>query len=226
MPSLLSSLIELALPHKCAGCGVGGDRLCPRCAGSERPIVLRDVQGLRVAAAAPYRDGLRTALLAYKERNRRDLTDSLAHLLARAIGAFGPASPVLVPIPSTRSAARLRGGDHVLRLAAVAAHQSGSPLVAALRLGRSVRDSAGLDSRQRHENLAGAMWAAPPSRFDAGSGEQIESVLVVDDIVTTGATLHEGARALADAGWPVIGAAVIGSTVRLGSDRLFSGRPP
>jgi len=219
----LADLIDLILPANCAGCGAAGLRLCPSCGGAERPLVRRDVQGLRVVAAAPYGDGLRAALIAYKERNRRDLTGALGELLARAADAFGPAPLTLIPIPSTRPIARVRGGDHVMRLAAVAARAQGRQVVSALRLGRSVLDSAGLDSRERRVNLSGAMWAAPPAPAAAVS---IRSVVVVDDIVTTGATLHEGARALADAGWPVVGAAVIGSTARPASPAGFAARSP
>jgi predicted amidophosphoribosyltransferase len=77
-----------------------------------------------------------------------------------------------------------------------------------LSLTRRVRDSAGLGSSERAVNLAGAIAAR---RAPEGVG-----ALVVDDIVTTGATLQECVRALRAAGWPVIGTAVVASTPRRG----------
>jgi predicted amidophosphoribosyltransferase len=164
-------------------------------------------------AAAAYEGSVRTALLAYKERGRRDLAGPLAALVARAVRvavASGPAPPgrvVLVPVPPARSAAAARGGDHVLRLARRAAVATGLRVVRdGLTLTRSVRDSAGLDIRERSVNLGEAMAARPP----------LPGVwaLVVDDIVTTGATLREAQRALQAVGWPVLGAAVVAATPR------------
>jgi predicted amidophosphoribosyltransferase len=112
-----------------------------------------------------------------------------------------------VPVPSARSVAAARGGDHVLRLARRAAPVCGVRVIPnALVLTRSVRDSAGLGSRERTANLAHAMAARP--------GPPGVAALVVDDIVTTGSTLREAHRALEAAGWPVVGAAVVAATPR------------
>ena len=77
----------------------------------------------------------------------------------------------------------------------------------ALRLGRPVQDSAGLDSAARVANLQGAMRAVPPHRPGAPA-------IIVDDITTTGATLSEAARALRSGGWRIAGAATVAATVR------------
>lgn len=208
--SIAAALLDLVLPRQCVGCGRGGGSLCAGCrAGGP---VLRLEAGPPTVAAGAYTDTLRAALLAYKERGRRDLARPLGDLLARAVraaltGAPGPAGPVLlVPVPSSRAAAAARGGDHVLRLARRAAAVSGVRLAAgALVLRRVPRDSAGLGAAERAANLAAAMAARPPGAAAA---------LVLDDIVTTGATLREACRALTAAGWPVLGAAVVAATPR------------
>jgi predicted amidophosphoribosyltransferase len=117
---------------------------------------------------------------------------------------------VLVPVPSAPHVARRRAGDHMHRLAVGAARRTGREVVAALTLRRAVRDSAGLGAGERRANLRGAFVAAPPPR-------PAMPVVVVDDIVTTGATLTEAARALLVAGWSVRGAAVIAATPRHGA---------
>lgn len=206
---LVRALTDLVLPRECAGCRRPGTLLCPPCRGAATGPVA--IGGLAVCAAGGYAGGLRTALLAYKERGRQELAGPLAELLADAVRALAslpsplPADSCLVPVPSSRRARRQRGGDHVLRLARGAGRSCGLPVVAALRLTRGVADSAGLTREQRAANLSGALVAAP------GGGR---AAVLVDDIVTTGATLREAARALGAAGWPVAAAAVVATTGR------------
>ena len=199
---------ELVLPRLCAGCSLPGVALCRACMPSGG---VRWVGG--VAAAGRYDAGLRAALLAYKERGRAELAEPLGGLLARAVfaalAADGRPRHVLVPIPSRPAAIRARGGDPLLRLARVAGRSDEASVEAALALGRRVRDSAGLDRAAREDNVAGAMRARGPSRC--------ARAVVVDDIVTTGATVREACRALDEAGWQVLGAAVVAATPRGGA---------
>jgi predicted amidophosphoribosyltransferase len=203
---VLADLVDLVLPRYCVGCGVAGAALCARC-GAPDPVVV-DLDGLTVRAAARYEAGLRAALIAYKERGRRDLARPLRALLATTLPDGHIAT--LVPVPSTATARRERGGDHVRRLVRGA--------VPALELTRAVRDSAGLDAAARAANLATAMRARPP-RCPG------RPAIVVDDIVTTGSTLREAARALRAAGWSVAGAAVVAATPRRVPDRSRQAQP-
>jgi predicted amidophosphoribosyltransferase len=209
----LAELADLVLPVRCLRCAAPGAVICLDCLGPVEPFEVDFPSGqVPIWAAGRYEDGLRAAILAYKERGRRDARRTLARLLTgSANAAAGGAAPVvLVPIPSARAAARVRGGQHVLRLARSVAADVGAPVAPdALRLTRSTRDSAGLSVEERRTNLAGALSAArPPARAEA------VSVVVVDDVVTTGATLAEAIRALSAARWPVVGAAVIAATPR------------
>jgi predicted amidophosphoribosyltransferase len=104
-----------------------------------------------------------------------------------------------------------RGGDHVRRLARRAGSRVGFRVAPdVLALARPKLDSAGLDAVSRARNLAGAFAARPaPGRPTGGA-----TAIVVDDVVTTGATLREAARALRAAGWRVTGAAVVAATPR------------
>jgi predicted amidophosphoribosyltransferase len=145
-------------------------------------------------------------LLRYKERGRRDLAGPLGELLAAVLDDAVGATPVaLVPAPSRPAAARERGGDHVARLCrAVAARRPGVRVARPLRLARRARDSVGLDAEQRAANLAGRVRVRPGALRVAGTG----TVLLVDDVVTTGATLRTCRDALAAADVEV-GAAIV-----------------
>ncbi len=207
--SLLTGLGDLVIARRCLHCGEPGVALCADCCGPVEPFVVA-TGGPATYAAGTYEDGLRAAILAYKERGRRDLAIALAGLLGVAITAALEAQGgpfVLVAVPSVPALARARGGQHVLRLARAASGQLGLPVAPdALRLRRRTRDSAGLGLAARRANLSGAFAAIRPP------GGAVSTALVVDDVVTTGATLTEASAALQRAGWSVVGAAVIAAT--------------
>ncbi|MDT7575588.1 MAG: hypothetical protein QOH17_1921 [Pseudonocardiales bacterium] len=199
-----AALLDLVLPAECAGCAAppGGGAWCARCAarlgGQSWPAPVDD---LTVLAMGRYSGPLRTALLRYKERGRRDLAAPLAQLLLPGLDQLSdvrqdPSLTWLVPAPSRPAAARARGGDHVLRLArAIAAERADIRVVPALALARRTRDSVGLDPAQRVANLEGRLFVRHVPLPPPGSW-----VVLMDDVVTTGATLRACRSALRNAG--------------------------
>lgn len=203
--SWLAALTELLLPVACPGCEAPGTAWCARCrAAFGRPRVLT-LPGLApVLALAPYTGAARDAVLAYKERGRRDLASPLAGALRAALAGAGLPAVALVPAPSRPGAARARGGDHVLRLArellreTAPAPPAGGPVVArALALGAGARDSVGLDPTARAANLARHLRLRPRA-FD-GVDASLPTVLL-DDVLTTGATARAATALLGGAG--------------------------
>jgi predicted amidophosphoribosyltransferase len=162
-------------------------------------------------AVAAYEGTVRAMLLAYKDRDAVALTTTLAIALRRSLEAatagVAGAAPLVVAVPSTRSASRRRGYDPLLRLARAAGCR---PLGEVLLHVRDVRDSAALSASDRAQNLAGAL-AVPPA---LGRRLRGRTVVLIDDVVTTGATLSECARALRAVGAIVPSAAVIAATRR------------
>ncbi|MGW4896937.1 ComF family protein [Kitasatospora sp. NPDC004240] len=229
-PGPLPALLDLLLPAPCAGCRTGRSQLCPACLEEleQAPPVPTALPW--VHAAARYADPVRGLLLAHKERGALRLAAPLGEALARAVrSSLGPragyAPLLLVPVPSARSAVRARGHDPTARLAGAAARalrRQGLDARAAplLRHTRPVADQSGLRAAERARNLHHAL-AVPPRARQRLAGRQ---AVPVDDLVTTGASLAEAARALAEAGSPPsAGAAVAAPVLRSGPAKAGPG---
>lgn len=219
---LLAAAVELIVPVECGGCRAPGVAWCRDCRAAflvePRAVRPRAQPPVPVWAIGPYGGARRGAVIAAKERGRTDLLRGLGAALAVAItrlridGHIAPAelAPlVLVPAPTRRAAARRRGGDPVARIAGHAAvalgrHAGPAPTVwpGPVTTG-PVRDSVGLSARERGDNLAGRV------RLRGAAGPvpgPTSEVLIVDDVVTTGATIAETVRVLTAVGVPVRGA--------------------
>lgn len=233
--------IATLFPVMCGGCGVVDTRLCLDCvdalgcavapeivevfAEQEHVAVARAQADradppLRVITAMPYEPVLRTVIDSYKERGRADLAKELSSLLVvslrRAVllaNSTGPGAvrahpqePILlIPVPSRKRARARRGYDHIQLLLERAV--PGARPVAALRHVRHVADQSTLNRDERSRNLHGAFLAS-----DAVRGSRC---VVVDDLVTTGATLAEATRALRAVHANVICAVAIARVERL-----------
>ena len=218
--------MDLVVPAACAGCGRARTALCTRCGAALFGRVPRRVRpvpqppGLPVVyAAAPYRDEVRAVLLAHKERGALGLAAPLGRALEGAVRAVpgpkvaagGEGAWFLVPVPSARRSVRARGHDAARRIAFAAAgriRRCGVPVrvVAALRQRRTVADQSRLTSRERRANLAGALEVA---RAAVPLLRGVPRVVLVDDLVTTGASLAEAARAVRTVGVGGVTAAVV-----------------
>ena len=239
----LSALAGLALPVDCAGCGALDVALCEPCRRqvlgvAPRPVPARGLPTGEHAWAGPdYATQVAALIVAYKDRGRHDLARPLGAALAGCVHALlldrggppygaGKRGVALVPVPSARASCRRRGADVVADLARAAAAELGSRGIEAcvrplLGLTRRLADQSGLGVAERRSNVAGAMRVRAGGRGGLPTGV----VVVVDDVVTTGATAGEALRALAAAGVPVLGVAAVATTPRT-TPPSAPGRPP
>jgi predicted amidophosphoribosyltransferase len=200
-------VLDLVLPLECGGCGAPSTRWCEACAkelsmspDAPRVVTPRIDPGVPVFALGRYAGARRQAIVAMKDRGRIDLSTPLARALALGLHrlllwGLLDVPLTIVPAPTRGWAARRRGGDPVTRIAALAtdAHPH-ITVVRALRMKALARDSAGLGSSARERNIAGRVLLT--RRHLPADGE----VLLVDDIITTGATARESVRVLQAAG--------------------------
>jgi predicted amidophosphoribosyltransferase len=168
-------------------------------------------------ATAPYDGVLRKVILAHKEEGHYALARPLGEALARSVrSALGEERAAwLCPVPSTPATVRRRGHDPLRRMAITGVKELQRQgydvrLADALAVVRRPVDQAGLSAGERAANLAGAFAAR--SRWAERLTDQ--TILLVDDVLTTGSTLTEAARALSARGIPVLGCAVVAATPR------------
>ncbi|RFA08467.1 hypothetical protein B7R54_03935 [Subtercola boreus] len=223
----LGGALAVLLPTECVGCGARDHPVCPVCCeamgppaadGSRTEALVIEVPGerpLRVWASVPYGGIVSTALSAFKESGRTDVTRSLARVLEPAVldarsallGSLPPGTGLeLTVAPSSRVAFRRRGYHPVVLLATRA--RSGLRLSQTLRVARPTADQAGLGVDARRVNLSGSLTV----RSKLTGALDGRNFLLIDDVVTTGSTLLECRRALESAGATVWGAATLAHT--------------
>ena len=230
-----AELLALAVPVDCVCCGVEDLALCVACERRIRQLTqhpfraeaqapaLMDVGGgviLPVVAAGVYRDELAQAVLSFKSHGQHQLKRVLARALARAVHAAVPNNPgvCLVPVPSSTGAFVRRGFSPVhLLLGSPAAGSllAGAPVLDVLRKSHRRTAAGGLPGGQkglgrgaRASRVRGSM-RVPRRKLDGVAGRRC---VIVDDVLTTGATLAEAARALHESGAVVAGAVVLAVT--------------
>jgi predicted amidophosphoribosyltransferase len=221
----LDPWLDLIHGSACVGCAAPGRSLCDGCRATlpatgtpVRPTPCPE--GLASCfAAGEYAELLRAMVLAHKEHAPVSLAGPLGSALAAAVRAtLLPGVPtVLVPVPSRPAVVRARGHDPVLRMALRAARElrsSGGPARVARLLEQRVlvQDQAGLGAGGRAANLAGTMGVRPGARAALARRGGPVSLVVCDDVLTTGATAREAQRALETAGLRVRAIATVAAT--------------
>ena len=210
----------LLAPRNCIGCGRPPQLLCEDCNGQLRaeprlvtraaPHVWNDPLTVRVGLS--YTGAVRNVIGELKTHGTHSIARSLAgtlHTLALSEPRLAEVDVLVLP-PSRASAVRRRGFTPIELVARAAGMRASSPF----RFGRAVRDQRGLNASERAANLADALVARRRLGAGAYTGLAAARVLLLDDVVTTGATLLEVRRAVRAAGGEVIAVWALAETPR------------
>jgi predicted amidophosphoribosyltransferase len=212
--------LDAAFPATCPGCGREGAPICDRCRPafdvrldrppgvpigmpSDLPVPL-----LQLEWCAPFSGVVRQALHAIKYKGERRLAGPLGGAVARRWARAGAGGNLVVHVPVHAARARRRGYDQARLIAAVAARDLDLPHASILERHRETIAQFDLDRRQRSTNVRGAFRlvghsrGAPAGGLSAAQPQVLASrwVLLVDDVMTTGATLSACAAVLLEAG--------------------------
>jgi len=214
---IFSALTSLVFPKICIYCQVEFAPLCLKCQQFWlAPVQRRYVRGLAVNSTLAYNAASSRIVIQAKESRNRVAQFWMAKALSTALEKFELDNPavsisrcLLVPIPSSRSAKRRRGGSFLhpildklveLQMAKNGVRWRWKELLIHRKL---VRDQSKLSYTARQSNMAKA--------FMLGSDDLIEArpILLIDDVLTTGATLDSAFRALRERNLTVLGAATV-----------------
>jgi predicted amidophosphoribosyltransferase len=161
-----------------------------------------EVNSFPVYSAVEYSSVAQRVLLSSKESGLRDadqlIIQALSHSLGYMYGEQGIAD--LVPVPSRKAATRKRGRDFILTHTIELSENPHVRALPLLRHTRQVQDQSSLNAKERQRNLSRSLTC-----IERAQGANAP-VIIVDDVVTTGATLREAGRALHAGGFCVIGA--------------------
>jgi ComF family protein len=210
-------LLDLAFPARCPGCGREGAPICARCAPAldarlELPAGVAiglpsDVPAplLQLEWCAPFGGLVRRALHELKYSGETRLAIPLGEAIGRRWRRVGAGGDVLVPVPVHAERARRRGYDQAELIARAAGRALELPCAPILERVRATTAQFDLDRATRATNVRGAFRLSP--RPGASAAEQTEGqplagrwIVLVDDVVTTGATLSACAEPLLAAG--------------------------
>lgn len=215
----LSPLLDALYPPHCAGCQQSGHVLCsacaakmtlftlPVCAGCGLPLAQAGVCGScrantprisALRAASPYQEPLRACIHALKYNGNIRLAEPLGLLLAQAYRHFGIATDALLPVPLHSERLTQRGYNHAALLAEVCARHLGVPLYKDMLVRhRATRSQVGLGPSERRRNVQDAFLCSPSFARGQLRGR---TLVIIDDVCTSGATLEACAAPLFAAG--------------------------
>lgn len=199
-------LNSLLFPTRCFGCRALGYSICSQCRANWNTHTYQSqIAELAVFSSITYSPVAKNILLAAKEQSvksadllvQRAMQTSLENLFKKY------SSCALIPIPSSSAANRRRGRDFLYEMAVKVGKELGVGVLPLLQHQRAIRDQSKLDIKSRCENLSMALTVKPAFR----GNYLAEKVVILDDLLTTGATINEANRALTQAGFKVQAAA-------------------
>ena len=202
----LLDLTEIIFPSRCFGCGCLGPNICSTCRPLWNPHLYRStIDSLHVYSAIIYSPVAKRIILSAKENGIKAADDLIIHALSHSLHLVlrDFEMGILIPTPSRKSSNRKRGRDFLSDITHSVARSESLDCVDLLEHTRKIKDQTGLTAHQRSENIHHAVSVDRNKLAALGVDTD---VILVDDLMTTGATLLEARRALKVRGIRVIAA--------------------
>lgn len=241
--------LDLLLPPRCLGCGAivdGESSLCAECwrelvflgaplcrlCGYPLPQTVAELPICgactvappvfdRARAAVRYDDGARGMILRFKHADRTDIARTFGRLLKRAGGELLSDCDLIAPVPLHRWRLLQRGYNQAALLAYAVAAGSGRMVIPdVLQRVRATASQQGLSGEQRKRNIVAGAFRLHPRHRARIAGRR---VLLIDDVLTTGATVTACTRVLIKGGAAAVDVLVLARVVRAGGDIISSG---
>lgn len=192
---MLNPLKELLFPTHCFGCNALGLEICSKCRKYWNPhFYIRTIDGLTVYSSIRYSAVAKSILLGAKENSLRIADELIINAIVDCVHRLPTAilrNAILMPIPGSKRAIRKRGRDFIESITNEVSHRTGIPTNTGMFVKRRLLDQSGLSAIDRKRNIFDS--------FDFNgdlSDKSNVDILLIDDLVTTGATLLEAKRAL------------------------------
>lgn len=216
---MLNKLLDILAPEDCIECHQQGSIWCDWCRLQHEPLPSRcfgchaQTAGYEVCKTCRKATPLKAVYVYGEYKNiNKEIVKSLkfgckrhaASPIAKMLSEFLPyfnEKPMLIPVPSAPSHVRQRGFDHTLVMTRELSDKTGLPIVKLLVKTNDIRQ-VGSSRKQRLEQIKGSF------RLKKFATDTPEHVILIDDVVTTGATLSEAARVLKQNGVKRVDAAV------------------
>ena len=218
--SVIDKIISLYAPHVCVGCGYEGSPLCDTCyaqlavapeccyrcyvpsrLGRTCTACSAHSSLLSVNSATVYNATAKAVVAGLKFERKMQTAEGIGAHLARRFASGLQEDVIIVPIPTATKRVRSRGYDQAQLIARALARQSGCRYVPALARHGQL-EQKGANRQQRQLQIRGAVRVTCPDRVRGAR------IMLVDDVLTTGATVEEAARVLKLAGARAVGALV------------------
>jgi ComF family protein len=198
---VIQELSHILFPTRCFGCSAIGISICSQCRKEWHPHYYQThVSGLKVHSAILYSKTASKIILTAKENGIKGadnlIIDAITHVIKQ--GNFDKHNVRLVPIPSSSRNSRRRGRNFLEDICKKVSQQTHIPFTSLLTIVKRVEDQSGLSAKDRALNMKGAFGIKPGMH-------PLGDLLLIDDIVTTGATVTEASRALHAGGFNLLG---------------------
>ena len=198
---ILSELSDLIYPIRCYGCKALGITICSQCRREWIPHYYKSrLNELNVYSALLYTPTASKVILAAKENGLEGADDLLMTAIIHVLKIVRKDKEyfTLVPVPSSKQSQRRRGRSFIVDLTQTISQNTGIAMNDCLQVARRVSDQSGLTRGQRISNMRGAFSLMPGAILRG-------DLILIDDVVTTGATLKDAARALNSQGFHAFG---------------------